>query len=240
MLSYMLLTDNRGGTAAPSRIIVSVSGTGINQKDDSPSIINHVLSTSFTPTITHLRLYPPILFTHLSRAFLLPPPPRTPTAKFYSVFAAFSQRARREAEKLWYADLNGREARSGPEGRLETVMEVVVRPLGMRKSVERSLEGWIDGKGVCKLEDLQSLRECFAGSGLPTGSGSDTKVSFLLMMMIMMDGWMVTCSIIERYGFFGLGFAVQSESYRRTSRFAGESTSSICSHWCVTCLIEYA
>jgi hypothetical protein len=180
MVWYMLSTENIG-MAAPSRTIISASSTGINQKESSSSVINHVLSTSFTPSVTHLRLYPPVLFTHLSKAFLLPPPPRTPIAKFYSVFAPFVQRERREAEKLWYADLDGREPGSGngnDERGLETVIEAVVRPLGMRKSVERSLEGWIDGKGVRQLEDLQSLGECFAGSGLPTGSRSDTKVSF--------------------------------------------------------------
>lgn len=176
---------------------MSVSSTSVINDQNESSIIDQVLSISLTPSLTHIRLYPPNLFTHLSKAFLLPLPPRTAESKFYSVFGPFTNRARREAEKLWYAELDGRESRGIPTmssnngsgggngggletARKETVMEVVVRAVGLRKSVERSLEGWIDGLGPCTLEGLPSLSECFGftGSALPVVS-SDTKVSFL-------------------------------------------------------------
>lgn len=155
-----------------------MSSTGRDKgpgREDGILLVEQLLTTSFSPALTHLRLYPPALFTHLSKTFLLPPPPRTPTAKFYGVFAPFVQRERREGERLWHTDLDGADGKTRGNQE-ETVVEVVVRSPGLRKSVERSLDGWRDGKGTCALQELESLRECFAGSALPVIAG-DTKVS---------------------------------------------------------------
>ncbi|PVG00661.1 hypothetical protein CPB86DRAFT_182174 [Serendipita vermifera] len=120
-------------------------------------VIQHLTSTSFSSHITYLRLHAPDVLLHLQSAFLLPPPPLSTEAKFYNIFSPFTSRERREGEELAFG------SKSRPDiPREETVVEIVHRSASSRKGVERSLEGWIDHKGPSSLQDLSSLKECFA------------------------------------------------------------------------------
>jgi hypothetical protein len=51
------------------------------------------------------------------------------------------------------------------EDESETVVEVVVRSIGLRKAVDRELSGWKQDIGACSLGALASLRLCFVTQG---------------------------------------------------------------------------
>jgi elongator complex protein 5 len=136
-----------------SRVILPVSST-------NPAIA-HVLPPTFSPTLSYIRLHPPEVLIHLSRAFLLPPPadPNSNMQKFWSIFSPFVQRERREAEPLVFSQ-SGSQSRAESKAE-ETVVEVLVRSSSSRKGVERSLNGWRDSSGPCELTSLITLRECY-------------------------------------------------------------------------------
>jgi hypothetical protein len=48
----------------------------------------------------------------------------------------------------------------------ETVIEIVVRSVGLRRGVDRELAGWKQDTGFCSLEELEALRPCFTTLGV--------------------------------------------------------------------------
>ncbi|KAI0757049.1 hypothetical protein C8Q80DRAFT_1265032 [Daedaleopsis nitida] len=162
LLSEVLaIVRSRGGS---SRLIIHAL---------SPSPLLPILTqTRFSPSLTHLTAHPPALLTHLSTAYLTPPPPLSPPEKFWGVFIPIVER-HYESEKLVFGP--GGEGR-GPQ---DFVVEVLVRGgadgLGRRRGVERVLEGWHPTVGgPCELRDLESLKGLWAKRPvLEAQSGAD-------------------------------------------------------------------
>ncbi|RDX55938.1 hypothetical protein OH76DRAFT_1396285 [Lentinus brumalis] len=119
-------------------------------------LISILTQTRFSPSLTHITAHPSALLTHLSSAYLTPPPPLSPPEKFWGVFIPIAERLY-ESEKLVFGqDGEG----SGPQ---EFAVEVLVRGgtdgSGRRRGVERVLEGWSPaGGGPCELRDLENLK----------------------------------------------------------------------------------
>ncbi|KAG9054079.1 hypothetical protein FS842_006224 [Serendipita sp. 407] len=186
---------------APSRAVICASSLPLSPSpsffqsftstsNNSLPFITSLLSPSFSSALTHLRLYPPQLFLHLSQTFLISLPNsksseddgRVDNSKFYTVFSSFTRRERNEVERLVLQ--SGSTVR---EHESETVIEVVRRTSNMRKGVERSLEGikaWNIGEGgltICPLDQLESLQPCFkkrvveGGMGLTVDGGDQNR-----------------------------------------------------------------
>lgn len=112
----------------------------------------------------HITAYPPILLTHLATSLSTPPPPLSSPEKFWNVFLPVAGRTHDIEDLVFGSD------GEGSAGAGEIVVEVFVRgsessegAVGRRKkSVERTLEGWICNRGVaCELKDLPSLQNLF-------------------------------------------------------------------------------
>ncbi|KAA1468216.1 hypothetical protein DENSPDRAFT_857157 [Dentipellis sp. KUC8613] len=136
----------------PSRLILhAVSPT---------PLLPLLLSPRLSPSLTHIIAHPPALLKHIKTAHLTSPPPATPPARFWRVFAPIASRAW-EVERLVYgADGPGA---GGEQG--EAVLEVLVRGPGTgergKRGVERVLEGW-GAAGACELTGLQSLQNVWS------------------------------------------------------------------------------
>ncbi|KAI0724479.1 hypothetical protein C8T65DRAFT_4801 [Cerioporus squamosus] len=146
LLSEILgIVRSRGGT---SRLVIHAL---------TPCPLIPILTqTRFSPSLTHITAHPTALLTHLSSAYLTPPPPLSPPEKFWGVFIPIAER-QYESEKLVFGqDGEG----SGPQ---EFAVEVLVRGgadgSGRRRGVERVLEGWSPtAGGPCELRDLENLK----------------------------------------------------------------------------------
>ncbi|TFK57239.1 hypothetical protein OE88DRAFT_1803821 [Heliocybe sulcata] len=124
----------------------------------SPSLLPHLTPTRLSPSLTHLTAHPPVLLTHLATAYLTPPPPLSPPAKFFRVFTPLAARH----QELERAVLGSEGAGWAEHG--EAVVEVLVRG-GARRGVERALEGWTPA-GPCALREMESLKGVFAGKAV--------------------------------------------------------------------------
>lgn len=160
------LVDRLKVHSGSSRLILCTSSSPTRADASSSRVIPSLMSTSFSSSITYLRLHSPQLFRHISKTFLLSPPTTMdPDPKFYTIFTRFTHRERKEAENLVYG------IDSAYDSENEVVVEVIRRTGGgMRKGVDRSLEGitnWNDSRSqpllVCKLGELESLQSCFGG-----------------------------------------------------------------------------
>ncbi|RPD82619.1 hypothetical protein L226DRAFT_556366 [Lentinus tigrinus ALCF2SS1-7] len=163
------LLSDIGSLAETTHLLSEVFGV-VHSRGGSSRLIIHVLApcplipiltqTRFSSSLTHITAHPPALLTHLSSAYLTPPPPLSPPEKFWGVFIPISER-HYESEKLVFGQ-NGEG--SGPQ---EFVVEVLVRGgadgSGRRRGIERVLEGWSSAVGgPCDLRDLESLRTLWA------------------------------------------------------------------------------
>ncbi|KAF4605265.1 hypothetical protein EYR40_004048 [Pleurotus pulmonarius] len=120
-----------------------------------------LIQSSFSSSLTHITVYPPVILTHLASEYLTPPPPLSPEPKFWGVFLPFSERAS-ETDRLVY----------GPEGQgsgsqEEIIVQILVRYGGKstsrRRSVERVLEGWSMVYNVpVELSELTSLKKIYS------------------------------------------------------------------------------
>jgi elongator complex protein 5 len=137
-------------SAAPSRLILSVS--------THCPVLPHLLATAFCSDLHHIILHPTMLLRHISAAFLLNPPPLTPTPKWWSVFGPFSARERGEAELLYFSPRYKSDVVTMGD---EVVVELFSRSTGAKGAV-RVLEGWSPSKGPCNLEELEELKSVFA------------------------------------------------------------------------------
>ncbi|KAF5390222.1 hypothetical protein D9757_002880 [Collybiopsis confluens] len=132
----------------PSRLILHIC---------SPSkILPLIVSTSFSPSITHLIAHPPVLITHLAEEYMTPPPPLSPDVKFWGLFIPISER-NRDTESLIFGP-----GGDGSGGHSEMVVEAIVRGgqdvSGRRKAAERFLEGWdLDQSRPVPLSQLRTL-----------------------------------------------------------------------------------
>jgi len=131
----------------PSRLILHLS---------TPSQLTPLLiQPSMSPVLIQLIAHPTVLLTYLAAAYLTPPPPVSPLAKFWGAFLPFSERSY-ESDRLVFGA--GGEGYGGKE---EMVVEVLVRGgvngSGKLRGVERILEGWT-GAGACELNTLESLK----------------------------------------------------------------------------------
>ncbi|KDQ63701.1 hypothetical protein JAAARDRAFT_119421 [Jaapia argillacea MUCL 33604] len=169
---------------SPSRLILHICvPPPFPRAISSPTTLLHLLTqTRFSPTLTHIIAHPPSLISHISRAYLTPPPPLSPPQKFWRVFIPLSER-QHEVEKLIFGQ-DGQGSGSGEE----IVVEVLIRGvtigggdrLGKRKGVERFLEGW-NQSGPVDLHKLESLKPLFAKKVMTEDSGESThNVSFNL------------------------------------------------------------
>lgn len=137
-------------TAGPSRLVVHVVGPS--------QLIPLVSQPAFSPSLTHLIAHPPVLLNHLASEYLTPPPPPgSPSPKFWSVFLPVSERPY-ESERLVFGA-----GSEGSGGNTELAVEVLVRGdvegSGRRRGVERVLEGWSGARGgACDLTSLESLK----------------------------------------------------------------------------------
>ena len=137
----------------------------INFTEASSRLITHVLApcplipllteVRLSPALCHLKSHPPVLLTHISSAYLIPPPPQSSPEKFWSVFGPLSER-QHECEKLVYgSDGEG-------SGGSAIVVEVLIRSAGgtgRKRGVERELEGWMSSTSTpCNLQMLESLK----------------------------------------------------------------------------------
>ncbi|KII93526.1 hypothetical protein PLICRDRAFT_152336 [Plicaturopsis crispa FD-325 SS-3] len=109
-----------------------------------PLLVSPALSSPLTQVIAH----PPALLTHIASAYLTPPPPASPSPKFWGVFLPVSERSGESAKLVYGRDGDGS---GSPDG--EIVLEVLVR----KRGVERVLEGWARGQ-PCDLAALHSLK----------------------------------------------------------------------------------
>ena len=137
-----------------------------------------LLDTNFSPTLTHISTYPPVLLTHIASAYLTSPPssssssdPSPDELKFWRIFLPLSERTHEVESLVFGPEGEG----SGGGGADELVIEVFVRGRGggdrdvasgtRRRGVERSLEGWSVPKGCpVPLENLESLKGAFRKS----------------------------------------------------------------------------
>lgn len=118
------------------------------------------LQTSFSSSLVHLKAHAASLFLHLSKEYMISPPPVTPELKFWSIFIPFSERLD-ETERLSF----------GPHGEgsgcsREMVIEILVRGINTqsrKRGTERVLEGWDATRSTpCPVPDLQSLKSLFS------------------------------------------------------------------------------
>ena len=153
--------------ARPGSVPVQFPLYKLTSPADPTRLIFHILSPSqlipllvqsaFSPSLIHLAAHPPVLLTHLATAFLTPPPPVSPPAKFWGVFLPVSERGY-ESDRLVFGP-----GGEGSGGGGEMVVDVLVRGggdgSGRRRAVERVLEGWSAALGgACDLTALESLK----------------------------------------------------------------------------------
>ncbi|KAJ8496112.1 hypothetical protein ONZ45_g12585 [Pleurotus djamor] len=134
----------------PSRLIVHANAPS--------NLLSMLTQVQFSPSLTHVMAHPPTILTHLASAYLTPPPPLSPDAKFWSVFLPFSLR-RYETDNLVYGP-DG----EGSGGLDEMVVEILSRSgsTSRRRGVERALEGWNLLKNMPQgLNELSFLRTLF-------------------------------------------------------------------------------
>lgn len=148
ILSSILLALRPSGT---TRFIVHILAPN--------PLIPLLAQVRFSPSLFHLKAHPPVLLTHISKAYLTLPPPQTTPEKFYSVFTPLSER-HHECEKLVFGtDGEG-------SGGSEIVVEMVMRCTGgasRKRGVERYLEGWMSNSATsCDLQQLESLKSLWA------------------------------------------------------------------------------
>ena len=182
-------------------------------------LLPHLTPPSFSQTLTHVRLYHPSILLHMHRVFLLPPPPISYTAKFYSVFTPFVQRERKETESLVFNA--SQETNNGTVMDGETVLEIVVRSTGLRKGVERELEGWKEGVGSCHLNQLESLASCFAAHG-PSAISQKASNAVLGFQSLLISLPAILGSNQEPL--------VQPEPHNGATRISCTSATSICTY----------
>lgn len=153
---------------------------------DPSTLILHVLhpapilplltQTSFSPSLTHITSHPPVLLTHLSTAYMTPPPPLSTPEKFWGVFIPISERGY-ESEKLVFGP--GGEGIGGG-GKGELVVEVLLRggAEGKKRAVERYLEGWSKFE-ACELKSLESLKSLWTTRKVPEEVNFLAEFSFM-------------------------------------------------------------
>ncbi|KIK71057.1 hypothetical protein GYMLUDRAFT_149395 [Collybiopsis luxurians FD-317 M1] len=167
------LLDSISARSKPSRLILHLC---------APSkILLHVVSTAFSPSITHLIAHPPVLLIHLATEYMTPPPPFSPEPKFWGVFIPISERVH-DVESLIFGQ--------GGEGSgqyNDMVLEAIVRggtdASGRRKAVERFLEGWdTDQSRPVQLGQLRTLASIWKRKTVVTEAAPDPtqNVSFNL------------------------------------------------------------
>ncbi|KAF4623430.1 hypothetical protein D9613_001854 [Agrocybe pediades] len=116
------------------------------------SLLPLITQTTFSSSLAHLIAHPPALITHLATEFLMPPPPVSQEAKFWSVFLPVSERIH-DTERLIFGSTSG-EGSSHPS---EFVVELIQREgIGRKRGVQRVLEGWSYDR-PCGLSSLESL-----------------------------------------------------------------------------------
>ncbi|KAJ3847391.1 hypothetical protein EV368DRAFT_51266 [Lentinula lateritia] len=158
--SLLALISSRSKT---SRLILHIT---------APSkLLPLLISTAFSPTLTHLIAHPPALFTHITTEYMTPPPPLSSDAKFWGIFIPISERGR-DVENLVFG-----QGGDGSGGQDEMVAEVLVRgrsdASGRRKAVERFLEGWDVRKNqpvsLSQMSSLASIyrRKTFVAEAAP-------------------------------------------------------------------------
>ncbi|KAF7436872.1 hypothetical protein PC9H_003705 [Pleurotus ostreatus] len=161
------LTSDFGSDAETIKFLRELASIVASWPSPSRLIIHTItpqpilVQSSFSPSLTHITVYPPVLLTHLATEYLTPPPPLSPEPKFWGVFLPFSERAS-ETDRLVY----------GPEGRgsgsqEEMIVQILVRYGGKstsrRRSVERFLEGWSMVHNIyVELSELSSLKKIYA------------------------------------------------------------------------------
>ncbi|ETW87262.1 hypothetical protein HETIRDRAFT_469158 [Heterobasidion irregulare TC 32-1] len=164
-----LLCDDIGSPSQTHALIISLLQL-IRARPSPSRLVLHLLSPTpllplllpprVSPSLTHLTAHPPSLLTHLSTTQFMTPPPSTPAAAFWRVFAPLAARTW-EVERLVY----GAGDEGAGSGWNETVVEVLLRGPGAgvgegkRRGAERVLEGWVSGKGPCELAQLDSLKK---------------------------------------------------------------------------------
>ncbi|KAJ3561857.1 hypothetical protein NP233_g9939 [Leucocoprinus birnbaumii] len=152
---YELLSETLGLIKAhpcPSQLIAHSV-----QPDDTADLF---LQTTFSSSLVLLRAHPTSLIRHLSKEYMIAPPPVTEDIKFWSIFIPFSERAH-ELDRLSFG--------SGAEGSgcgREIVVEILTRGVNAqsrKRGTERVLEGWDTNTGTpCQTSDLQSLKLLFS------------------------------------------------------------------------------
>jgi hypothetical protein len=68
----------------------------------------------------------------------------------------------------------------------ETVVEVVMRSVGLRKGVDRELSGWKQHTGACSLEALVALRPCFVKQGPSSNDVQRASFQHLSLVICLM------------------------------------------------------
>ncbi|KAF5356284.1 hypothetical protein D9756_003805 [Leucocoprinus leucothites] len=140
------------GHPYPSQLIVQSV-----QPDETADLL---IQTSFSSSLVHLKAHPTSLFRHLSKEYMISPPPITHDIKFWSIFIPFSERVR-EVERLSFGS-DGEGTSCGKE----MVVEIQVRGINThsrKRGSERVLEGWDSRKHTpCAISDLQDLKPLFS------------------------------------------------------------------------------
>ncbi|KAI0094662.1 hypothetical protein BDY19DRAFT_34947 [Irpex rosettiformis] len=186
-----LLSNASNSVCSVYAFLSEILGTVQSHKGHSRLIIHGVGSSpltsllsqpSFSSTMVHIISHPPVLLTHLSRSYSLPPPPLTPPERFWSVFSPIADREHEGESLVFGSDGEG-------DGGDEIILELVVRGTGegRRRAVERDLEGWKAESGLigpCELKFLQSLGNVWTRKGtLDEATPDPTKnVSFNLKL----------------------------------------------------------
>ena len=124
------------------------------------NIADLLLQTSFSSLLVNLKAHATSLFLHLSKEYMISPPPATPEPNFWSIFIPLSERLD-EIERLSFG-LQG----EGSGCNREMIIEILARGINIRarkRGAERVLEGWDATRNMpCSLPDLQSLKSLFS------------------------------------------------------------------------------
>ncbi|KAF6765961.1 hypothetical protein DFP72DRAFT_1028776 [Ephemerocybe angulata] len=148
--AYKYLRDAHAKIAARPGSTLVLHGTRVD-------LVSLVTQASFTPSLVHIKAHPTVILDHLAVEYLTPPPPISPSPKFWGVFLPLSQR-QKDVNDLVFGSKG-----EGSGDATEIVVEILVRGVsGRKRNVERELEAWSLSLGPCEWSDLEALRSIWS------------------------------------------------------------------------------
>ncbi|TFK30489.1 hypothetical protein FA15DRAFT_662449 [Coprinopsis marcescibilis] len=157
-----LASDLGSNTAAYTHIsavhsrIVSRPGSTLILHGGDPSLVSLLVQPSLAHSLLYIKGHPPTLVSYIATEYLTPPPPFSPAAKFWSIFAPLSERQHTINELVFGTD------EQIQRDTKEILLETLIRTTGRKRSVEKELEAWSTVAGSCTWTQLESLRSVWS------------------------------------------------------------------------------